>query len=95
METKFFRLFQTLYFVRKQGYKLKLFGKTRIYDVFYLSVLKQNSTRKKQVDKNDTKELDVDNKDSWEYKLEAISDGTIYVKESKSGHPLWLYNLVS
>ena len=71
-----------LHLVGKQVYKLELSKKWRIYDVFYMSLLEQNSTKKGQVD-NET-ELGAGN-DSGKYELEAIRDSAVYVRESKSG----------
>ena len=51
LETKFFRPFQVLYPVRKQVYKLELSRKWKIYDVFHVSLLEQNTTKKKWVEK--------------------------------------------
>ena len=46
LEAKFFGLFRVLYPVGKQGYKLELPEKWRIYNVFYVSLLEQDTTRK-------------------------------------------------
>ena len=70
MEAKFFRLFQVLYPIGKQAYKLELPNKWRIHDVFYVSLLEQDSTRKGRVDDENTVELDTDK--SKEYELEII-----------------------
>ena len=51
LEAKFFRLFQVLHSVRKQVYKLELFRKCRICDIFYVSLLEQDTTRKGRIDK--------------------------------------------
>ena len=51
MEAKFFRLFQVLHPVGKQVYKLELPRKWRIHDVFHVSLLEQDTTRKGRVDK--------------------------------------------
>ena len=40
LEAKFFGLFQVLYLVGKQAYKLKLPRKWKIYDIFHVSLLK-------------------------------------------------------
>ena len=55
-------------------------------------LLKQNTTRKKQVDKNATK-LNT-GKDSIKYKIKAIWDSADYTKESKSGYLAKVYHLV-
>ena len=54
-------------------------------------LLKQNTTRKEQIDKSITK-LDADNGEK--YKVEAIWDSAIYAKKLKS-HLLKLYYLVA
>ena len=59
-----------------------------------MSLLEQDTTRKERVDKNTTKLDAGDNKGS-EYKMEAICNNAVYAKESKSGHLLGLYYLVS
>ena len=40
LEVKFFGLFQVLYPIRKQVYKLELFRKRRIYNLIHVSLLK-------------------------------------------------------
>ena len=62
-----------------------------IYNVFHVSLLKQDTTKKGQVDNNAT-ELDVSN-NSGEYKIEAICDSAVQARES-AGHLLELYYLV-
>lgn len=46
---KFSRSFQILYLVSKQAYKLELLIRWKIHDVFYVSLLKQDTTRKRWV----------------------------------------------
>ena len=50
LETKFFRPFRVLYLLGKQTYKLELPKKWKIYDVFYMLLLEQKTTRKGRVD---------------------------------------------
>ena len=57
-----------------------------------MSLLEQDTTKKKWVD-NETK-LDAGN-DSGEYKVEAIWNNVVYIRESKSDHLPGLYYLVS
>ena len=84
-----------LHLVKKQAYKLELPKNWKIHDIFHVTLLEQDTTRKDWVDnENNAVELDVHNK-SKEYKMEAIQDSAIYVKESKSGHLPDLYYLVS
>ena len=94
MELKFFVPFQVLHLVGKQAYKLELPKKWRIYDVFYLSLLKQNTTRKEQVDENATTELEFEADDDEEYKVKRIRDSAVYAKELDTKHLLELYYFV-
>ena len=59
-----------------------------------MSLLEQDTTRKKQVDKNVT-ELEFDAGNSKEYKVEAIWENAVYAMESESGHLPGLYYLVA
>ena len=54
LKFKFFNLFQVLYLVGKQAYKLKLPKKWKIYNTFYILLLEQDTTRKGKVDENAT-----------------------------------------
>ena len=94
LEAKFFRPFRVLHSVGKQAYKLELPKKWRIHDVFHMTLLEQDTTRKGRVDENAT-ELDAGDNDSGEYEVEAIRDSAVYARESESGHLLGLYYLVS
>ena len=47
LEAKFFGLFRVVYFVGKQAYKLELLRKWRIHDVFHMTLLEQDTTRKR------------------------------------------------
>ena len=51
LEAKFFGLFQVVHPVGKQVYKLELPKKWRTHDVFHASLLEQDTTRKRRVDK--------------------------------------------
>ena len=93
LEVKFFGPFRVLHPVGKQAYKLEFSIKWRIYDVFYVLLLKQHTARKKRVDEENTKEGDVGNKGKYEVK--AIWDSAVYAKESELGHLQGLYYLVS
>ena len=57
-------------------------------------LLKQDTTRKGQMSKN-VLELDAGNKDSEEYKVEAIWDSAVYTNELESGHLPGFYYLVA
>ena len=94
LEAKFFGPFRVFHPVGKQADKLELPRKWRIHDVFYTSLLEQDTTRKGRVDKNNAAKLNAGD-DSGEYKMEDIWDSVVYAKESKSGHLPSLYYLVS
>ena len=83
LEIKLFRLFQVLYPTKKYAYKLKLLKRQKIHNVFYMLLLKQIITINKQVNKNII-EFKVSN--NKKYKLEIISNSTIYTKKSKISH---------
>ena len=51
LKSKFFGPFQIIYAVEKSTYKLELPIKCKIHDIFYMLLLKQDTIRKKQVDK--------------------------------------------
>ena len=93
METKFFGPFWVLHPVKKQAYKLELPKKWRIHNVFYLSLLEQDTTKKGWMDKNVT-ELDAGN-NNRKYKVEVIQDNAAYAGESKSDYLPGLAYLVS
>ncbi len=96
LEAKFFWLFRVLHPVEKQVYKLELPKKWKIHDVFHISLLEQDTTRKGRVDKT-TSRLEFENKgDGKGYEVEAIFDSAVYAKKLDSGHHLPdLYYLVS
>ena len=94
LEAKFFRPFRVLHPVDKQAYKLELSKKWRIDNVFHVSLLKQDTSRKERVDENMT-ELEFDAGDSEKFEVEAIWDSAVYAMELKSGHLLGLYYLVA
>ena len=82
-----------LYPVIKQAYKLELLKEWKIYNVFHMSLLKQDITKREQVEK--MPELNTSNNDIKEYKMEAIQDSAIYAKKSESGHLLGFDYLVA
>ena len=96
LELKFFGPFQVLYPVGKQASKLELSGNWKIHNVFHVSLLEQNTTRKRRVDENATELAELDaGEDSGEYKVKTIRDSAIYARESKLNHLPGLYYLVS
>ena len=93
LEAKFFGPFRVLHPIGKQAYKFELQKKWTIHNVFHVSLLEQDITRKKRVKK--ISELDVGDKGSEEYKLEAIRDSAFQANESELGHLAGLYYLVA
>ena len=93
LEAKFFRLFQILDLIIKQTYKLELPKRWRIHNVFHVSLLEQDSTRKERVDKWVT-ELELEAGNSQEYELKVIWDSAVYANKSESGQLPGLYYLV-
>ena len=75
----------------KQAYKLEPLKQWRIYDVFHVSLLEQDTTRMERVDK---KFMKLEAGDSKEYKMEEIRDSTLYANKVK-GHLPGLYYLVA
>ena len=59
-----------------------------------MSLLEQDTTRKGRVGK-EVRQMEFDASDNKEYKVEAIWDSAVYVKESESGHLPGLDYLVS
>ena len=92
LEAKFFGPFRVLHPVGKQAYKLELPKKWRIHDVFHVSLLEQDTTRKGRV--HEAEELDAGD-NSGEYEVEAIRDSTVYARELESGHLPGFYYMVS
>ena len=94
LETRFFGSFQILYPVGKQAYKLDFSIKWRIHNVFYMSLLEQNITRKKQMNELFLKpEPEFNASNNKKYEVEAIIDSIVYTKEAE-GHLPGLYYLV-
>ena len=94
LEAKFFGPFRILHPVGKQAYKLDLPTKWKIYDVFHVSLLEQDTTRKGRMNELFPKpEPEFNAGDNKEYKVEAIKDSAVYAKEAEE-HLLGLYYLV-
>ena len=60
--------------------------------MFHVSLLEQDTTRKKRVEK--VPELDASNGDNEEYKIEVIWDNAVYIEELEA-HLLGLYYLIA
>ena len=94
-EAKFFGLFRILHPVGKQAYKLDLPTKWKIHDVFHVSLLEQDTTRKGRMNELFPEpEPEFNAGDDKEYEIEAIKDSAVYAKEAEGQLP-GLYYLVS
>ena len=95
LEDKFFGPLQILQPMKKQAYKLDLPIKWKIHDIFHVSLLEQDITRKGGMNElypePEPKLYAGDNK---EYEVEAIIDSAVYAKEADRDLPS-LYYLVS
>ena len=92
LEAKFFGPFRVLHPVGKQAYKLELPKKWRIHDVFHVSLLEQDTTKKGRV--NDTQlDFEFEAGDDKEYEVDGIRDSAVYARESARQLP-GLYYLV-
>ena len=95
LEVKFFGPFQVLHPIGKQAYMLKLLKKWKIYNIFHVSPLEQDSIRKRRVDKKVRLiQFDIGDNDSGKSKLEAICNSAVYARKSELGYLPSLYNLV-
>ena len=94
LEAKFFKPFRVLHPVRKQAYKLEFPKRWRMHNVFHVSLLEQDTTKKERVDKR-VRELELEAGNSEEYKVEAIWQSAVYASKSKSGQPPGLFYLVA
>ena len=78
-----------------QAYKLKLPKQWRIYNIFYVSLLEQDTTKKWQVDEKTAKQLEFEaGSNNEEYEVEGICNTAVYIRELETGHLPGLYYLV-
>ena len=64
-----------------------------MHNIFHISLLEQDTTRKERVDKQVT-ELKLEGGNSEEYKVEAIWNNAVYASKLESGQLRGLYYLV-
>ncbi len=83
--------------MKKQTYKLEVPIKWKIQDVFHVSLLKQNTIIKRQVNQNDTiPELkkEFKTKDDKKYEVKAIINSIMYGKEVNNQLPNFYYHVL-
>ena len=79
-----------------QAYKLELAKRWKIHDVFHVSLLEQDSTKKGRVNEKTAEQLEFEaGSDNKEYKVEGIRNSAVYAREFEAGHLPGLYYLVS
>ncbi len=82
LESKFVGPFWVVHAVGKQVYKLELPTKLKIYNVFHVSLLEYDTTKKGQVDNKALpeleKELKFESRGNKKYEIEAIINSTMY-----------------
>ena len=76
LEAKFFGPFRVLHPVGKQAYKLELPKKWRIHDIFHMSLLEEDNTRKGR--EFSVPEFKPSN--GKKYEVEAIQENAVYAK---------------
>ena len=79
--------------ISNQAYKLKLPKKWRIYNVFYISLLEQNTPKKRRVN-NTQLDFEFEANDNKKYEVDGIWDSAVYARESATRQLPGLYYLV-
>ena len=90
LDVKFFKPFRVFHPIGKQAYKLELPKKWKIHDIFHVSLLEWDTTKKGQ----EFSVPEFEPGDNKEYEVEAIRDSAVYAKEA-DGHLPGLYYLVA
>ena len=90
LEAKIFGPFLVLHLINKQVYKLKLLKKWRIHNIFHISLLEKDTTKKGQMN---NMQLEFEAGNNKEYKVDGIWDSAVYVRES-AGQLSGLYYLI-
>ena len=61
-----------MHLINKQAYKFAFSKNLKIYNIFYILLLKKDIIKKKQIDKNNIIKLDVGNINKKNYKIKTI-----------------------
>ena len=92
LEAKFFGPFRVLHPVEKQAYKWELPKNWKNHDIFYVSLLEKDTTRKGRMNEFLVPKFEPGN--NKEYEVKAIQDSAVYTKEA-DGHLPGLYYLIA
>ena len=86
LEAKFFEFFPVLHPVGSHAYKLELAKQWKIYYIFHIFLLEQNTTRKRRVDEKTAEQLEFKAGGNHEkYEVEGICNSAVYTRESEAG----------
>ena len=95
LEDKFLGPFEVIESVGKQAYRLKLPSRWRIYNVFHMSLLERNTTRKGGANHEiEQLQLEFEDNNSKEFEVEGIKDSAVYARELENRRPPSLYYLI-
>ncbi len=96
LKSKFFGPFRVLHAVGKQAYKLELPTKWKIHNVFHVSLLEEDTTRKGRVDNKalPEPEKEFEARDDKEYLVETIINSAVYGQQANNSQMPGLYYLV-
>lgn len=70
-------------------YKLKLLKKWKIYNVFYMSLLKQNIRKKREIEK--ITQLKLEDRNSKKYKIKTNYASTVYDNKAEAYLPSFYF----
>ena len=96
LKNKFFELFRVFYVVGKTAYKLDLPTKWKVHNLFYVSLLEQDTMRKRRVDKallEPENKLEFKTGGNKKYGVQAIINSAVYGQKTNNQIPS-LYYLV-
>ena len=96
LKSKIFGPFRVFHVVGKQVYKLELSMKWKIYNIFYMSLLEQDTIRKERVDNKAFSEPEKNFKagDDKEYEVKTIIDSAVNGQRANKNQIPSLYYLI-